>query len=48
MKGLEKDCAKLRKDLLMAMDEVNNLKEKVKVLSNDLRAKRQLKLEKDE
>ena len=30
------------------MDEANTSKEKVKVLSDDLRAKRQLTLEKDE
>ena len=48
VKGLEKDYAKLRRDLIVAMDEVNNLKEKVKVLSDDLRAERQLTLEKDE
>ena len=39
---------KLRKDLISAMDEANTSKEKVKVLSDDLRAKRQLTLEKDE
>ena len=38
----------MRKDLISAMDEANTSKEKVKVLSNDLRAERQLTLEKDE
>ena len=38
----------MRKDLISAMDEANTSKEKVKVLSDDLRAKRQLTLEKDE
>ena len=47
MKGLEAELSKLRKDLIVAMDEVNTAKEKAKVLSNDLRAKRQLTLEKD-
>ena len=32
----------------MAMDDPNSAKEKAKVLSNDLKAKRQLTLEKDE
>ena len=47
MKGIEAELSKLRKDLIVAMDEVNTAKEKAKVLSNDLRAKRQLTLEKD-
>ena len=38
----------MRKDLISAMDEANTSKEKVKVLSDDLRAERQLTLEKDE
>jgi len=38
----------LRKDLISAMDKANTSKEKVKVLSNDLRAERQLTLKKDE
>ena len=47
MKGLEAELSKLRKDLIVAMDEVNTAIEKAKVLSNDLRAKRQLTPEKD-
>ena len=47
MKGLEAELSKLSKDLIVAMDEVNTAIEKAKVLSNDLRAKRQLTLEKD-
>ena len=39
-KGLEVELSKLRKDLIMAMDDVNSVKEKAKVLSNDLKAKR--------
>ena len=39
---------KLRKDLIAAMDEANTAKEKAKVMSDNLRAKRQLTLEKDE
>ena len=38
----------MRKDLISAMDEANTSKERVKVLSDDLRAERQLTLEKDE
>lgn len=40
--------SKLKKDLISAMDEANTTKEKVKVLSDDLRVERQLTLEKDE
>ena len=39
-KGLEVELSKLRKDLIAAMDEANTAKEKVKGLSDDLRAKR--------
>jgi len=45
---LEVKNSKLKKDLIFAMDESNTIKEKVKVLGDDLRAKRQLTLEKDE
>ena len=44
---LEAKKSKLRKDLIAAMDEANTAKEKAKVLSDDLRAKWQLTLEKD-
>ena len=47
-KGLEVELSKLRKDLIVAMDEPNTAKEKVRVLSEDLRVERQLTLEKDE
>ena len=47
MKGLEAKLLKLRKDLIVARDEVNTAREKAKVISNDLRAERQLTLEKD-
>ena len=43
---LEAKNSKLRKDLIAAMDEANTVKEKAKVLSDDLRAERQLTLEK--
>ena len=48
MQVLKVENLKLRKDLISAMDKVNTSKEKVKVLSDDLKAKRQLTLEKDE
>lgn len=38
----------MRKELISAMDEANTTKEKAKVLVDDLRAERQLTLEKDE
>ena len=40
--------AKLRKDLISAMDETNTAKEKAKALADDLRAEKQLTVEKDE
>ena len=40
--------SKLKKELIVAMDEANTFKEKAKTLSDDLRAERQLTLEKDE
>ena len=45
---LETENSMLRKDLISAMDKANTSKEKVKVLSDDLRAERQLTLKKDE
>jgi len=39
-KGLEVEFSKLRKDLITAMDEANIAKEKVKVLSDNLRVER--------
>ena len=46
VENLEAKNSKLRKDLIAAMDEANIVKEKAKVLSDDLRAERQLTLEK--
>ena len=48
VEALEAENSKLRKVLFSAMDEANIAKEKVKVLVDDLRAERQLTLEKDE
>ena len=45
---LEAENLKLNKDLILAMNEANIAKEKAKTLSDDLRAERQLILEKDE
>ena len=47
MEALEAKNSKL-KDLIVAIDEANTSKEKSKTLSDDLRAKQQLTLEKDE
>ena len=48
VKGMEVKLSKLKKDLILAMDEANTAKEKAKVLSDDLKAEKQLTLEKDE
>ena len=45
---LEVENCKLKKDLIAAMDEANTVKEKAKVLSDELRAEKQLTLDKDE
>ena len=48
LEALEVENSKLKKDLITTMDEANFIKEKVKYLGDDLRAERQLMLEKDE
>ena len=48
MEALEAENSKLKKDLIVTMDEANTIKEKAKTLSDDLKAERQLILEKDE
>ena len=48
LEALEVENSKLKKDLIITMDEANSVKEKVKSLGDDLRAERQLTLEKDE
>ena len=45
--ALETKKSKLKKDLITAMGEANLAKEKAKTLSDDLKAKRQLTMEKD-
>ena len=48
LEALEEENSKLKKDLITAMDKSNSIKEKVKSLGDDLKAERQLTLEKDE
>ena len=48
MEALEGENSTLNKKLIESMHEVNTLKESSKTLADDLRAKRQLTLEKDE
>ena len=48
MEALEAENSTLKKNLIDSMGKAANLKEKVKTLSDDLRAKCQLTLEKDE
>ena len=48
MEDMEAETSKLKQSLIDSMGEVNTLKEKVKALSDDLRAEHQLTLEKDE
>ena len=48
MEAMEAETSKLKQSLIDSIGEANTLKEKVKALSDDLRAERQLTLEKDE
>ena len=48
MEAMEAETSKLKQSLIESMGEANTLKEKVKALSDDHRAERQLTLEKDE
>ena len=48
MEAIEAETSKMKQSLIESMGEANTLKEKVKALSDDLRAERQLKLEQDE
>ena len=47
MEAMEAETSKLKQSLIESMGEANTLKEKVKALSDDLGAERQLTLEKD-
>ena len=48
MEALEAENSTLKKKLIESMHKVNTLKESSKTLADDLRAERQLTLEKDE
>ena len=48
VEALEAENSKLKKHLIIAMDKANTLKEKIKVIGDDLRAEQQLMVEKDE
>ena len=48
MEAMEAETSKLKQSLIDSMGEANILKEKVKAISDDLRAECQLTLEKDE
>ena len=48
MEAMEAETSTLKQNLIDSMGEATTLKEKVKSLSDDLRAERQLTLEKDE
>ena len=48
MEALDEKNSSMKKKLIDSMHEVNTLKENTKALSDDLRAERQLTLEKDE
>ena len=48
MEAMEAETSKLKQSLIESMGEANTLKEKVKALTDDLRAERQLTLKKDE
>ena len=48
MEAMEAETSTLKQNLIDSMGEVTTLKEKVKALSDDLRAEHQLTLEKDE
>ena len=48
MEAMEAETSKLKQSLIDSIGEANTLKEKVKALSDNLRAERQLTLEKDE
>ena len=48
VEALKAENSKLKKDLIATMDKTDTVKEKAKSLGDDLRAERQLTLEKDE
>ena len=48
VEALEAEVAKLRRDLITAMDDANTAKEKAKALANGLKVEKQLTMQKDE
>ena len=48
VEALEAEVAKLKRDLITAMDESNTAKEKAKTLANELKVEKQLMVQKDE
>ena len=48
MEALEEENSTLKKKLIDSMPEANTLKENARTLTDDLRAERQLTLEKDD
>ena len=48
VEALEAEVAKLRRDLITAMDYANTAKEKAKALANGLKVEKQLTAQKDE
>ena len=48
MEAIEVETSKLKQSLIDSIGKANTLKDRVKALSDDLRAERQLTLEKDE
>ena len=48
VEALEAENSKLKKDLIITIGEANAIKEKLKVMGDDLKAEHQLMVEKDE
>ena len=48
VEALEAEVAKLRRDLITAMDDANTAKEKAKALANGLKVEKQFTAQKDE
>ena len=48
VESVEVECSKLRKDLIVAMNERNDMNEKIKELTEALRVEKALAVQKDE
>lgn len=48
VEALEAKIGKLKRDLIIVMDEVNSAKKKAKALADELKVKQQLTVQKDE